>query len=140
MRVERADLEALAMREETVPLRAVGWKRRPVVDALPKALHVDDMLTDRGRRARHFLQIMSGREVVSVRMGVEDPCDRQVILGDVGKDCIRIDGPGRPRFFVEVEHGIDDGAGPGGRIADDVLEAPGAGAEASFDAGRDYGD
>src|SRR6202011_3256304 len=89
MRVKRADLEAVAMREETVPLRTVGRERRQVVDALPKPLHVDDTLTDRRRRASLFLQIMCGREVVGVRMGVEDPCDRQVILRDVSKDRIR---------------------------------------------------
>src|SRR5258705_7249842 len=123
------------MCEQTVPLRTVGWERRPVVDALPEALHVDDTLTDRRRRARLLLQIMCGREVVGVRMGVEDPYDRQVIFGDKGKDRIRIDGPGRPRFFVEVEHRIDDGAGPGSRIADDVLDAPGARVEEAFDVG-----
>src|SRR3979490_3149186 len=105
MSVERADREAIAMREQTVPLRAVGWQRRPVVNAFPKALHVDDVLTDRRRSARLLLQITCGREVVSVRMGVEDPCDRQVILGDIGKDCIRIDGPGSPRFFYVAEQG-----------------------------------
>jgi hypothetical protein len=41
-----ADHEGLAVREQAVPLAAVGRQVRQVVDLLPELLHLDDMLAD----------------------------------------------------------------------------------------------
>ena len=123
------------MGKEAVPLRAVRDKLRPVVDALPQLLDIDHVLADRGLRAGLLLQVMGGREMVGMRMRVEDPFHRQVIVADVAQDLVRTLGCRRARLLVEIEHGIDDGAFAGLGIGDDVLDAPRAFVEEALDLG-----
>ena len=106
-----AEPERLAVGEQPVPLRAVGLKIGAVVDVLPELLDVDDVRADRGRRAGLLLEIVRGGEMVGVRMGVEDPFDRQALLRDMGEDRIGAAGRDRAGLLVEVEHRIDDRAG-----------------------------
>ena len=108
--IHLSDLEALAVLEQVIPLRAIGRQRRPIVDFLPQRLHVDDMFADRGRSAGHALQILRGREMVGMRMSIEDPRDAEVLLLDIVEDFIGTPGRGRVRLFVEIKDGVDDGA------------------------------
>lgn len=68
-----ADLEALAVRKQTIPLRSVRRKVRPVIGLLPELLDLTDTISNRRRRARFLLQVMSCRKMVCMGMRIENP-------------------------------------------------------------------
>ena len=49
-----------------------------IIDPLPELLDFHDVLADRGVRAGLILQVSRRRKVIGMRMGVEDPLDRQL--------------------------------------------------------------
>ena len=95
------------MREQPIPLRAVGGELGPVVDALPELLNIDNTFAYCGSGTGLLLEILGCGEMIGVRMGVEDPLDRQVILLDVVEDRVGIDGASGSRLLIEIENGID---------------------------------
>src|SRR5262245_54840681 len=108
-----------------IPLRAVGFEIGEVVDVLPELLDVDDMLADGGSRAGLALEIVGGRKMIGMRMGIEDPFDLQPLFRNMGEDGVGTSGRDGAGLLVEIEHGVYDRAGFGGRIGDDVLDAAG---------------
>jgi len=63
--------------------------------------------------------------MVRMRMGIEDPFDRQTVLRHVVKDQIRLLGRGRTGFLIEIQHRVDDRATLGQRIGNDILDTSG---------------
>jgi hypothetical protein len=51
-------------------------------------LHFDDLVADRRGRARAILEIAGGREVIGMRMGVEDPLDGQPLALDMRQQSV----------------------------------------------------
>ncbi len=78
-----------------------------------------------GRDAGLVVQVASRREVVGVRVGIEDPLQFVALALDVGEQGIGGAGRGRAGLRVEVEHRIDDGAAFRLGVRDDVLDAAG---------------
>src|SRR4029077_5208568 len=102
--LELAELECLTVGEEVVPWRAVCGKAvREVVERLPEALDVDHTFADCGRRPRYILQVACCREVVRVRVRIQDPVDREVSLPDIVQNGIRRSCRRRARLLVEVQ-------------------------------------
>src|SRR3546814_20741767 len=94
------------MSGQPVPLRAVGGKLWQVVNAFPELLNFNCTLAD-GRGGTGFLfEIMSGGEVVGMRMGVQDPLDRQALLADIVEDRVGIDGRRRSGLLGTTEYRI----------------------------------
>ena len=60
-------------------------KAGKVVKTLPKPLHLDHLFADGGRRARLVLEVTRRREVVGMRMRIEDPLEPVALLLDVGE-------------------------------------------------------
>ena len=56
------------------------------------------------------LEIVGRREMVGMRMGVEDPLDAQALARDICEDRVGVGRGGRAGLLVEIEHRIDDGA------------------------------
>lgn len=102
---KRADREGFAFTKQPVPLRTVGGKIRPVVDRLPQILDVDDPVADRCRRSGLLPQIVRRREMIGVRMGVEDPFDAQPLLADEVEQDIGIRRCRSTGFLVESRIG-----------------------------------
>ena len=51
--IEFADPESLAILEQPVPLRSIGWKGRPIVDAFPERLNTPSLPTSHQSRAQN---------------------------------------------------------------------------------------
>src|SRR5258707_7241336 len=121
-----------------VPRRSVHGKAvGEIVERLPEALDLDHMFADRGWRTRYVLQVTSGREVVRVRMGIQDPVDRGASPPDIIQNGIRRSSRRRAGLLVEVQHWIDNRAALRGGIRYDVLYAVGARVEEPPDLGAD---
>lgn len=86
------DGEAVAVSKQPVPLCAVCregiWI---VVDVLPEPLDVGDLFANGGWRAGLVLKISGGREMVGMRVSIEDPFDHVAVLMDELEDLV-----GRP--------------------------------------------
>ena len=83
---------------------AVGREGGKVVKTLPKPLHLDHLFADGGRRARLVLEVTRRREVVGMRMRIEDPLQPVALLLDVGEQRVGRVRRGVP-IWVEVEAG-----------------------------------
>ncbi len=82
--IDVTDIEFFVIGKELVPLAAVGGQIGPVVDGSPELLHLDDLFADRGGGAGPGPEILRGREMVGVGMGVENPLDRITLLAHEG--------------------------------------------------------
>ena len=133
--IELADSKPFAILEQPVPLRSVGWKGRPIVDSFPERLNTDDMLADAGRRTGVFRKIPWRRNVVSMRMSVKDPFNRQAILVHIVENHVGAARRCRSRRLIKIEHGIDDDTPPSYWIGDDVLDATCPALVEAFDIG-----
>jgi hypothetical protein len=67
----------------------VAGKIRPIVNILPDLLDVAHMRTDPRGSARLRLDVTRGGKVIGMRMGVENPVNRQTSFGNVLQDRIR---------------------------------------------------
>ncbi len=65
------------MGKQVVPLRPIGCEVRPVIDILPQRLDIHDALADGGAGTCLVFQIVRGREMIGMRMRVENPFDRE---------------------------------------------------------------
>jgi hypothetical protein len=82
--VRLADGEVFVIGEEPIPLGAIGPKSvRQVVEPLPELLHLDHLFADGGGHARPVLEITRRREVVGMRVRVEDPLQGEALARDV---------------------------------------------------------
>lgn len=106
-----ADAEGIAGREQPIPLPAIGGETiAQVVDAFPQLLDVDDFLADGSWHATVCSQIDSCRQVVGVRMRIQDPSHAGLAIRDEPQDLVSRYGRGSRRFFVEIQKRIDDRA------------------------------
>ena len=95
-RLERADLEALAVLEQVVELRAVaGEAALGVVDLGEGVLDGGDPRADPDPPAERVAQVRGSREVVGMHVGLEDPVEPELRRADVP-------GRSRPRGAVAV--------------------------------------
>ena len=122
---ELADLEAVALVKQPVPLRAVSRQVWPVVEILPELLDIRNARADGCRGTCLLLEIVSGREVIGMGMGVEDPLHGQPLARHIGEDLVGLMRSGRPGFLIELIDRIDDRAAPRLRVGDDILDAAG---------------
>ena len=82
-RVEFADREALAIREQMVKLPAVALEFGARIEDLAKDVLDDtDVLADAERTATPVFDVGRSREVVRVDVGLEDPLDLEPPLPD----------------------------------------------------------
>lgn len=123
LHLNAADGEHFAFPEQVVELRAVERGVMPVVQQRhPVRQHVLHMLADADPATQLFLQVMRRGQVVCMHMRFQYPLHIQPLrfhISDhrIGATC------GRPaRRHVVVEHGIDDGAVAGGRVAHHIGE------------------
>jgi hypothetical protein len=93
------------------------------------------VLADRSRGSGPALEVLCGGKVISMRMGVEDPLDRQSGFSDVVENGVGTARRRRSRFLIEVEDGIDDGAAPREPARHNVLNAEGQRFVEGFDDG-----
>ena len=85
-----ADPEGLAVLEQVVELAAVGQEAAlQVVELLERRLHLADVLADGDAAAHALLQVARARQVVGVRMRLQDPLDLSGPLScDVGQHLV----------------------------------------------------
>ena len=132
--LEPADLEALAILEQMVELRAVMGKARPGIEDLAEhVLHLADMIADADPAAEMFLDIGRRREMVGMDMGFQHPVHYQPLGADkfdhrIGRFRRRAPGGG-----AVIEHGIDHGGALGRRIPDDIADRERVRVEEGFD-------
>ena len=118
---KRANPERIAFAEQAVELAAVALELRPLVEDLAeRVLHHGDLLANADLAADTLLYIGRGGQVIGMDMGFKDP-DRVKPLGPHMVDHpVGGTGIGPPRGIVEIQHGIDDGAGPAFRVAHNI--------------------
>jgi hypothetical protein len=83
-------------------------------------------LADPGGCAQLLLQVGGGREVVGVRVGVEDPDDLDARSPHIVEDQVGIVGRRGAGPGIEVPDRVDDGTLHGRRVVEDVLPTAGA--------------
>ena len=108
LRLELADVEALAVLEQVIEVAAVGLQIGGVEDRPENALHILDVLADADLGAGLGLDIGRARQVVGMSVGLERPFNRVAcLLGQAQHrlDRARVD---LARVVVVVEHRIDD--------------------------------
>jgi CubicO group peptidase (beta-lactamase class C family) len=103
--------------------REAVWQ---VIELLPEPLDLNDLLTDCAANARLVLEVACRREVVGVRMGIENPIDDVFFAFDMFEQRVSRVGRCRAGFGLEIVHRVDDRAVLRLRIGDDVLDAASA--------------
>jgi hypothetical protein len=90
-------------------LGAIGPKSvRQVVEPLPELLHLDHLFADGGGHARPVLKITGRREVVGMRVRVEDPLQGEALARDVCQQLVGRMSRRGARLRIEVQDRIDD--------------------------------
>ena len=85
----RPEREFLLVPEELVELAAVALELGPGIDHLAEGLLDDgDALADRELAADLRLDVGSGRQVVGMDMGLEQPLAGEPVLADMGDDLV----------------------------------------------------
>ena len=74
----------------------------------PELLDVAHLLADGGGHAGLVLEVASRREVVGMRMRVEDPLEGEALALDVGEQLVGGVRRRSTRLRIEVEHRVDD--------------------------------
>ncbi len=111
----------LALDEEMIELRAVGAEVSAEVEqSLPGLLDFGDLGADADPGTQLPLQVRGSREMIGVRVRLEDPLDapRRRGLRDTICRCRGRAG----RLGVEVEDRIDDRRGSGRRVGDEIRD------------------
>ena len=98
------------------------YRRYGVEQFFENGLHCADLAADADLSAELFLQIGRGRKMVGVGVGFEQPVDGQPVLSHIGNDLISAVLRGSPRFWVVIEHAVDDCGALRGRISNDVSD------------------
>ncbi len=131
-----ADGEAVAVVEKLVELAAVAAERGPFVeDFAEDVLHLDDVAADGQTAAEAFLQVGRGRQVVGVSVGLQQPVNLKVFGLHIGDQGVGRGGRGAARGGIIIQHAVDDGAGPGVRVAHDMADGEGGFVKEGFDDG-----
>jgi hypothetical protein len=131
-----ADAEGLAVLEQMVELAAIGQEAAlQVVELLEGGLHHADVLADCNAPADPRLKVAGRRQVIGMRMGLQDPFDLQAVLGHARQHPVGAGGAGVARLEVVVEHRVDDGGLQGGRVPCKVGHGSGLGVEEGLDGG-----
>ena len=110
-----------------------GERRREVKEALERGLHLADPLADRHLRVEASAQELRGREVIGVRVRLQDEVDAELLRERVGDHSIHGLRRGRAARGVVVEHGVDDHGVARREIRDDVGHREGAWIVEGFD-------
>ena len=106
-----ADLEDFVGWKQVVELRGIEAEfRLEVEDRAEGALYQADLLADGDASARLLAPVGSRRQEVGVRMGFQQPVDRQPLGAHEGDDAVRRDGRGAAGLGIVVEHRVDDRA------------------------------
>jgi hypothetical protein len=120
-----ADVEGFAVVEQVVELAAVGQKAAlQVVELLEGGLHLADVVADADAPADALLQVARTREVVGVRVGLEDPVDVERVVLQVRQHLVGGGRVGVGGFEVVVEHRVDDGGAARGAAPHHVRDRP----------------
>src|SRR5690554_6651474 len=109
---QSADLELVTLFKQTVKLAAVTGKLSAGIERLAEGvLHYGDHGTDTCFATQCLMQIGSRREVIGVNVGFQYPLDLQAVVFNVGDNVIGRAHIGTAAGVVEVEYGVDNGAG-----------------------------
>ena len=82
------DLEGFAIGEKPIPLGSIRCQSWPVIDLLPKLLHVPHTVADASRGSGLILQITSRGKMVGMRVSVQYPLDGKPLFFDISQDRI----------------------------------------------------
>jgi len=120
--------EAVVVAEQAIELPAIDTKVVAELEhALERGLYLRDARANSDGRRERSLEQPRSRQVVRVRMRLQDPSDGEVLLVDEGEYLVCGSRVGAPRRRVEVEDGIDDDGIAGRGVVDDVRQGRGIG-------------
>jgi len=115
--------------EQMIELRAIDRETLAQIENPPKrALHLDDALTDRQPRTVQMrFQPGTGRQMIGMGVGFENPLHAQPLAGDDGQQLFSVGRARAPGLGVEIEYRIDQRRPPTGRVEHDIRPGPGLG-------------
>ena len=131
-----ADRVGIAVLEQPVELAAVALELGAFVEDLAEhLLHDRDVLADAELAAELALDVGRGRQMIGMGMGLDQPFDLETVLLDEADDLVGGLVADAPRRIVDVHDAVDDGAGVGVRVLDDVAHRVGRLVEEGGDLG-----